>query len=44
MHDTLATTSTSSRCSSDPMVLSRIRSMCSLIDESFSMKRSREGT
>ena len=37
MHDTLATTTTSRRDSSDPVARSRSRSMSSLMEASFSM-------
>ena len=42
--DTVATMTTSRRSSSDLVADRRICSMCSLIDESFSMYRSRDGT
>jgi hypothetical protein len=41
---TLATMTTSRRSSRLFVALRRICSMCSLIEESFSMNRSREGT
>ncbi len=43
MHDTLATTTTSRRVSSELMVESRIRSISSLMLESFSIKVSVRG-
>ena len=43
MHDTLATTTTSRRLSSEPIVERRIRSISSFTDESFSMKVSVRG-
>ncbi len=43
MHDTLATTITSRRVKSELMVESRIRSISSLMLESFSMKVSVRG-
>ena len=44
MHDTEATTTTSSRSKSDEVARSRSRSMSSLIEESFSMYVSVAGT
>ena len=43
MHDTLATTITSRRDTSELVVAMRSRSISSLIDESFSMKVSLDG-
>ena len=43
MHDTLATTSTSRRVSSEDVVERRRRSISSLMDESFSMYVSERG-
>ena len=44
MHDTLATTMTSSRLINDPVVANLRRSISSLIEESFSIKVSVDGT